>query len=97
MDIWQTLSAILFLGSVIVLIRDYIKTQKFIAKAASWVHTLRGFHASLEKNVDDNVAESVRKNIYATLSDMETYLREFKSYKNKEIADKKHRQFLDEA
>lgn len=80
--------------SVLLYIKDVIKSREFSKKTESWVHSLRGFHSSLGLIKDSEKAEVIRHNIYSTLSDMESYLRRFRSYKKQEITQEKHRKEL---
>ena len=77
--------------SVVLIIRDIIKSREFSKKTECWVHSLRGFHSSLGLIKDSEKAELIRHNIYSTLADMESYL---SSYKKQEIIQEKHRNSL---
>ena len=80
--------------SVLLYIKDMIKSREFSKKAESWVYSLRGFHSSLGLIKDSENAEVIRHNIYSSLSDMESYLRRFRSYRRQEKIQEKHRKEL---
>lgn len=79
------INLILTVISVSLLIVNIYKSVKNVTKAESWLHALRGYHASLDKEVTAQEAEIIRRNIASTLHDIETNLRKSWYYRHKEI------------
>jgi hypothetical protein len=79
------INLILTVISVSLVIMNIYKSVKNVTKSESWLHALRGFHASLDRGVNEQEAEIIRKNIASTLHDIEQELRKSWYYRYKEI------------
>jgi hypothetical protein len=86
----SVINLILTVISISLVTINVYKTVKNVTKSESWLHALRGFHASLDKEVSAKEAEIIRKNIASTLHDIEQNLRKSWYYRFKEIQVIKH-------
>ena len=90
------INLILTVISVSLVIINIYKSVKNVTKSESWLHALRGYHSSLDRQVNAQEAEIIRKNIASTLHDIEQNLRKSWYYRCKEIQVIKHQKKVNE-
>lgn len=86
------INLILTVLSVSLVIINIYRSVKNVSKSESWLHALRGYHASLDREVNAQESEIIRKNIASTLHDIEQDLRKSWYYRIMEIIVIKHQQ-----